>query len=108
MDATLIQNILFIVFAIMTGIVYSVWNYVTKTTPETFEYKRMFASALFGLFLGIITVYSGLETGQNISEINWQYMATAFIVYSGMLIYINRGIDWLWEKLFGAKVMAKK
>ena len=108
MDATVIQNVLFIIFAIVTGIVYSVWNYITKTTPETFEYKRMLASAIFGLFLGVIAVYTGLNNGQDISEINWQYMGTAFIMYSGMLIYINRGLDWIWEKLFGAKVMALK
>jgi len=106
MDANLMQTIMFIIMAIMTGIVYSVWNYVTKTTPETFEYKRMLASAIFGLFIGVVAVYTGLNNGQDISEINWGYMATAFIMYSGMLVYINRGIDWLWDKLFGQKVMA--
>jgi hypothetical protein len=107
MDQVLIQKIIYIVFVICIGIIYSVWNYATKTKPEDFEWKRMLASAIFGLFIGIVAVYLGLQNGQDISSINWEYVGILFITYSGALMYINRGIDWVWQYIFGAKVLAK-
>jgi hypothetical protein len=106
MDQQAIQTILYMVFVIMTGVIYSVWNYVTKTTPETFEGKRLLASVIFGLFIGIVGVYLGMQGTTDITQINWSYMGGLFLAYSGALVYINRGIDWVWLKIFGAKVLA--
>jgi hypothetical protein len=106
MEPQTIQTILFMVFVALTGIVYSLWNYVTKVTPETFELKRAIASAFFGLFLGAIAIYMGLSNGQDISEINWSYMAGLFLTYSGALVYLNQWVDWLWAKVYGKKFLS--
>jgi hypothetical protein len=31
-------------------------------------------------------------------------MAVLFVTYSGAMVYINRGVDYVWEYLFGAKM----
>jgi hypothetical protein len=101
------QFVLVIIFAMVTAIVYSVWNYITKTDPGKFEVKRLLASVIFGLFLGVITIYTASETGMQIDQINFPLMADLFVTYNGLLLYINRAVDWLWMKLFGQKVGGK-
>jgi len=98
------QFLLVIVFAMVTAVIYSAWNYLTKTEPGKFEKKRLLASVVFGLVLGIITIYTASETGMQIEQINFPLMAALFVTYNGLLIYINRGVDWLWQKLFGQKI----
>ena len=98
------QFILVIIFAMVTAIVYCAWNYITKTDPGEFLLKRLIASIIFGIFLGIVTIYTVAETGMEIADLNFPFMAGLFTLYSGILVYINRGIDYVWLKLFGQKI----
>ena len=98
------QFLLVIVFAMVTAIVYSIWNYITKTDPGSFELKRLLASTVFGIFLGVVTIYTVADSGMQIEQINFDFLAGLFVTYSGLLIYINRGMDWLWQKIYGQKL----
>jgi len=102
------QFILVIIFAMVTAIVYCAWNYITKTDPGEFLLKRLVASIVFGIFLGIVTIYTVAETGMEIADLNFPFMAGLFTLYSGILVYINRGIDYIWLTLFGQKIGQEK
>jgi len=102
------QVLLVIILAMVISVVYSVWNYITKTDPGDFELKRLLATIVFGFFIGIVASYIAVDTGMQIEQLNWVFIAGLFFTYSGVLVYINRGFDWLWLKLFGQKIGSTK
>jgi hypothetical protein len=102
------QYLLVIILAMVISIVYSVWNYISKTAPGEFLLKRLIATIVFGIFIGIVASYMAVDTGMQIEQMNWVFIGGLFFTYSGVLVYINRGFDWFWLKLFGQKIGATK
>lgn len=101
MDITFVQFAITLFIAIVFGIAYAALNYLTSTKPGTFNVGRLIASVIFGIFIGIYTVYSGgtLET------IDWTIIGTAFFGFQGLLMWINSIVDWIWVQATGHKVL---
>lgn len=98
----------YIVIGALSGAAYCVWNYLTKTDPGNFESKRLAASMVFGIAIGIIGGYTVSSTGVTPETVEWwALMGTLFLTYQGALQYVNRAVDWVWLYLFGTKVGGK-
>lgn len=103
-----IQFILIAVMACITSVIYSLYNYFTKTDAADFQIKRLIASIIFGFFIGIVAVYTVAQTGMQVQDVSWTYIGGLFIMYSGIQGYINRGVDYIFFKATGQKFMARR
>jgi hypothetical protein len=104
MDAETITTLTLVAIGVITGIAYSVFNYFTKQNAEPFETKRFVASVVFGIIIGLASAYAAIVNHLTPEGLDWNFVAGTFILYSGYQIYINRGMDVIWIKLFGTKV----
>lgn len=104
MEAETITLIYYILLGLLAGGAYSLWNYFTKTEPADFQSKRFVASLAFGILIGAVGAYTSSQSGIDPFQVEWWgVMAILFVTYSGFMVYINRGVDYLWEWLFNAK-----
>lgn len=95
----------YIFMGALAGVVYCGWNYFTKTQPGLFETKRLVASVIFGVGIGVIGGYTLAQTGTTIESSEWWVvMGGLFIAYQGALQWVNRGVDVLWIYLYGTKI----
>jgi hypothetical protein len=107
MDFQLGQIIAVFVLAIVMALVCNLYLFFTKTEPAAYDVRRLVATIIFSLILGFLGFYQFLQGLVTIEQINWAYMIGMIAMYQGFLIYINKGVDWLWFKLFGVPVMVK-
>jgi hypothetical protein len=105
MELETMTLVYYILLGILAGGSYSLWNYFTKTEPANFEPKRFMASLFFGILIGAVGAYTSSQSGIDPFQVEWWgVMAVLFVTYSGFMVYINRGVDYLFEYLFGAKM----
>lgn len=105
-DAMLILTSIFI--GAFAGLAYGGWNYITKTDPGSLEIKRLIASMLFGLGIGFVAAYTVITTGVVPTSNDWWLMVgSMFVLYSGFQVYVNRFVDYIWERYYGKKFMGK-
>jgi hypothetical protein len=109
MDAENVLLLTYMSIGAIIGIAYSVFSYMTKVEPATFEVKRFVASVFFGIMIGAIGGYSAMSTSASPEEVEWWgLMATLFLTYSGAMVYVNKFVDYLWVWVFGEKLGATK
>lgn len=98
----------FLLIGGLSGVAYSVWNYITSTNPGSFEIKRFVASVLFGAGIGVFGGYTVSSMGILIEDVEWWVlMGGLFLGNQSILQYVNRAIDYIWVYFFNAKVGEK-
>jgi hypothetical protein len=90
----------------ISGGAYGVYNYFTKTDPGAFEIKRLIASIIFGAGIGLVVAYGAIIANINPSDVEWWVLIAAqFGLYSGIQLYVNKFIDWVWVRVYGQKFL---
>jgi hypothetical protein len=102
------ENLIFIQFLLigaLSGVAYSIWNYITSTTAGDFQFKRFAASVLFGAGIGVFGGYSASSLGLLPANVEWwAVMGALFMANQSILQYVNRAIDVIWLYYTGTKL----